>query len=364
MLLSTLSVTILWVGSCAATRPPSVETDLLNTSNCPKSHSSDLHGSSHDIHLPCAGSAICGNNIEGNTSPNDHLILTFSADNDSLMVNNNTILPASLPMRLTAVKRSADASLTPEYITLRYGMNILPVQRSKKSPIADQFLMNIRLFDQLGYPATTDIISITLTRDPQDTIEITLIKIGPDSPKSPDHTNAGSVTKPSTKLRQALESTEHAMNGHLLCSMSRAHNWVRNKARSYGIRHGMFASLFKSQTCGSHCIHRDIPEHRVTDRYAHRRNPVVDFVVRFVYPAILPFFLAVVAGGVTCALGVMLCKFSLRPGLSCLASTGQQYEPAHTQSARRARGNRPQPRFISQRLAPVQFEELLRTVVL
>ncbi|KAB8071666.1 hypothetical protein BDV29DRAFT_178773 [Aspergillus leporis] len=307
MLLSSLSVALLWLGGCTAILPPGAGTDSSEISNHPDLRSSYLHGSSHEINIPCSGSAICRGNTVENTGADDYLALTFSTENNLLIVNNNTILPASLPMRLTAIINPGSKTPASKHISLRYGLSILPVQRAKNAPIADQFLVDIRLFDQLGHSAITDVISIGLSRDLQDSLHITLIKVdsGSKSPLNP--MDDGSDARSTIKVKQALACTEYAVNGHPSCSMSRAQNWVRNKARSYGLRHGVFTSLFKSRGCKSDCAHRALPQHYIPGRYTHRGMPTADFL-HFIYPAILPFLLGVTVGGVTCIIGVILCN--------------------------------------------------------
>ncbi|KAE8418651.1 hypothetical protein BDV36DRAFT_154652 [Aspergillus pseudocaelatus] len=304
MRLVTLSVACLWFIGCVATSPPSPD-DATSNSNHDEYRSPFPIASGHEIHLPCHTSSICGSRPTESSSSDDYLALTFSTENDSLRVNNNTILPARLPMRLTATKYSKSQKTDPDTLTLRYGMNILPVQRFQTGPITDQFRLDLNLFDESGHPTDANMLSIGLSRDTQDTLRITMITINPSPKDSKCQGNTTPGHRHSTPSEPSAP-TKHAGRSHKSESESESqvHKWL-DAGRRFGEKsYGSFTSAFKSRPCKSPC----------SDRYSyvpssHRpsRVPIVD-ILRVFYPAILPFLLGVVAGGAICLIGVMVRK--------------------------------------------------------
>ncbi|KAE8142891.1 hypothetical protein BDV38DRAFT_94874 [Aspergillus pseudotamarii] len=300
----TSSVACVWLIGCVATSPPS-SADATPNSNYDESRSPFPIASGHEIHLPCHTSSICGSRPTERFSSHDYLALTFSTENDSLLVNNNTILPARLPMRLTATIHSKSQNADPVTLTLRYGMNILPVQRFQTGPITDQFRLDLNLFDESGHATDANMLSVGLSRDTHDTLRITMITVNPSPKDSKCQGNNTPGPRHSTPSEPS-PSTKHAGRSHISESESESqvHKWLDSGRRFGEKSYGSFTSAFKSRPCKSHC----------SDRYpyppsshGHSRVPIVD-ILRVFYPAILPFLLGVMAGGAICLIGVMVRK--------------------------------------------------------
>ncbi|KAB8235681.1 uncharacterized protein BDW43DRAFT_269422 [Aspergillus alliaceus] len=246
--------------------------------------------SGHEVHLPCAGSSICGKGTAQERRPDDYIALTFATINDTLKVNDNTILPAPLPAplppQLTAIKHSGS---DPETLTLRYGMNILPVQRFRSGAIANLFRVDLMLFDQTTQPAEgTNLISIGLSQDPHSNLRITMITINPAPPNSKcDEKCDGDKTQRPGRPRSKN-------------SISEIKHQIDRVGRMF---YGSFTTP-KARACKSHRAHQ-----YSCQLHSHRQKSmlIVDFM-RLIYPAILPFLLGVMAGGITCIIGVMVSK--------------------------------------------------------
>ncbi|KNG91151.1 hypothetical protein ANOM_000592 [Aspergillus nomiae NRRL 13137] len=296
MRLAPLLAACLWPITCVATSPPSPDNGTPQGNRGEPREPFPI-ASGHEIHLPCRTSSICGSNLNENSRSDEYLALALSTEKDSLLANGNTILPARLPMRLTAIKHSRSDKSISETLTLRYGMNILPVQRFQTGQIADQFRLDIILFDESGHPTDINMISIGLSRDAQDTLRITMITINP----SPEPSNCQGNDRDSTPSDPS-PPTKHADRSHTPESRPQLHKWLDAGRRFGGKSYGSFTSAFKPRPCKEHC----------SDRYSylrnsngHHRTPIVD-ILRVFYPAILPFVLGVVAGGAICLIGVMV----------------------------------------------------------
>ncbi|EIT75512.1 hypothetical protein AO1008_03716 [Aspergillus oryzae 100-8] len=300
MRLQILFVAHLWLIGCVATSPPRPG-DARPESAHDESRSPFPIASGHEVHLPCHTSSICGSNHDRTSKSDDYLSLAFATENDSLLVNKNIILPARLPMRLNATKHSRSQKTDPEILTLRYGMNILPVQRFQSGPITDQFRLDIILFDQSGNPTDINMISIGLSRDAHDALRITMITINPTPETSKCHGNhnprhrhpAHSEPEPPMKHAGQSDTSE---------SESQLHKWLDAGRRFGGKSYGSFTSAFKSRPCQEHCSER---HSYPPSSYEHSRVHIVD-ILRVFYPAILPFLLGVVAGGAICLIGIMV----------------------------------------------------------
>lgn len=208
-------------------------------------------------------------------------------------------------MRLTATKHSNSQNTDPDTLTLRYGMNILPVQRFQTGPITDQFRLDLSLFDESGHPTDANMLSIGLSRDTHDTLRITMITINPSAKDSKCQGNSTPRHGHST-ASEPSPPTKHAGRSHRSESKSesQAHKWL-DAGRRFGQKsYGSFTSAFKSRPCKSHCSDG---YSYVTSSHGHSRVPIVD-ILRVFYPAILPFLLGVVAGGAICLIGVMVRK--------------------------------------------------------
>ncbi|KAE8371311.1 hypothetical protein BDV26DRAFT_276353 [Aspergillus bertholletiae] len=292
MRLLTLSVACLGLNGCIAASPPNPD-DITANADHGDSPSPCSVAPGHEIHLPCHMSSICGDQSESSSS-DSYLALAFCTDNDSLKVNNNTILPAHLPMRLIATKYSGPEKATAETLTLRYGMNILPVQRFHAGPIADQFRLDIILFDQSGHPTDTNMISVGLSRDTHDALRITMITINPSPEGARYHGHGGRRHGHSARSPPTSDDSSE--------SESRLDKWL-DAGRAFGRKgYGSFTSGFKSRPCKSHCSDQSS---YLPSSYRQGRVPLVD-ILRVFYPAIFPFLLGVVAGGAICLIGVMV----------------------------------------------------------
>ncbi|KAE8355937.1 hypothetical protein BDV28DRAFT_145735 [Aspergillus coremiiformis] len=281
MRLSTISVLFPWGVGGATTPIASVESSsTLHPSDYPDARSLFPLASGHEIHLPCVRSAICVDATH-RSRPDDFLALTLSTENNALMVNKGAILPARHPLRLTAIKHSASNATQPEKLSLRYGMNILPMQ---PSPSGLQFRLDLMLFDQFGLPADTNIISIGLSQASPDHLRITMITINP-GPTTPN-------------CHPTDMSTEDTATAHGSCGTSQSAPGRNVEGRL----HGSFTTP-RPTGCESHA-----PDRYPSSRAARYPGiPIVEFV-RFIYPVILPFLLGVVAGGAACVALVLLCR--------------------------------------------------------
>ncbi|OGM48002.1 hypothetical protein ABOM_002746 [Aspergillus bombycis] len=302
MRLPTLFAACFWLISCVATSPPSPD-DATPKGNHDEPRQPFPIASGHEIHLPCHSSSICGSSPTDNSRSDKYLALAISTEKDSLLVNNNTILPARLPMRLTATKHSRSQETGSETLTLRYGMNILPVQRFQTGPIADQFRLDIILFDESGHPTDANMISVGLSRDGQGALRITMITINP-SPEASKCQGNDSPRHGHSTPSDPSPPTKHADRSHGSESKSQLHKWLDAGRRFGGKTYGSFTSAFKPRPCKAHCSDR---YSYLRTSHGHHRTPLVD-TLRVFYPAILPFCLGVVAGGAICLIGVMVRK--------------------------------------------------------
>ncbi|PYI00645.1 hypothetical protein BO78DRAFT_434267 [Aspergillus sclerotiicarbonarius CBS 121057] len=175
MRLRSLCVTGIWLASCAASPVPDHPGDGLLQTSLSTPHSSPPVVTGHEIHIPCAK----GPGPESDQDPSKaYLAMKFHTENNALFANNATIFPASYPMHLPAT-RYQSAGQGAEDVLLQYAVNIDYIRPHLDALTQDVYHVEVKLFDLSGRPATTDIVTVRLSRQQEGDLYISQIMVDP-----------------------------------------------------------------------------------------------------------------------------------------------------------------------------------------
>ncbi|OOF93569.1 hypothetical protein ASPCADRAFT_209511 [Aspergillus carbonarius ITEM 5010] len=171
MRLHVLCVTGIWLASCAASPVPD-HPDGLPPTALQTPHSSPVV-TGHEIHIPCAK----GPGPVGEQDPlKAYLAMNFRTENNALFANNVSIFPASYPMHLPAT-RHQDPGQGAEDVLLQYAVNIDYIRPHLDTVVQDVYQVEVKLFDLAGRPATTDLVTVRLSRQQAGELYISQITV-------------------------------------------------------------------------------------------------------------------------------------------------------------------------------------------
>ncbi|RAK95339.1 uncharacterized protein BO80DRAFT_450273 [Aspergillus ibericus CBS 121593] len=176
MRLRSLCVTGIWLASCAATPIPDHPGDgLLPQTPLSTPHSPPVV-TGHEIHIPCAKGP--GPESDHEKSSKAYLAMKFHTESNALLANNASIFPASYPMHLPAT-RYQESGQGAEDVLLQYAVNIDYIHPNPEEWIQDVYHVEVKLFDLAGRPATTDTVTVRLSRQQQGELYISQIMVEP-----------------------------------------------------------------------------------------------------------------------------------------------------------------------------------------
>ncbi|PYH91630.1 hypothetical protein BO71DRAFT_486080 [Aspergillus ellipticus CBS 707.79] len=163
MLLRSLGVAGVWIASCCAAIPVPDLSDADAALTPADSPIPIVTG--HEIHLPCP-------RVLSPTHPHDedtskaYLAMNLRTEEEALFLNEVSIFPAAFPMHLLAPRYRDTHSQQSEPVTLQYAVDIeyLPSHAHAHARAEEIYQVEIKLFDLSGQPATTDIVSVRLSR--------------------------------------------------------------------------------------------------------------------------------------------------------------------------------------------------------
>ncbi|RDW86466.1 uncharacterized protein DSM5745_03108 [Aspergillus mulundensis] len=132
---------------------------------------------SHTVNLTCTECAFASNGCSSSGRAVSFLTITFALTDDSLLVNNATVFPPSLPMQFQANRHwisNADLESVPKFesktATVSYELDTKAIPSShQQSPVGskgDIHHLTLSLFDAQGRAATERLVSIGLVREP------------------------------------------------------------------------------------------------------------------------------------------------------------------------------------------------------
>ncbi|PWY90394.1 hypothetical protein BO94DRAFT_533883 [Aspergillus sclerotioniger CBS 115572] len=168
MRLRSLCVTGIWLASCAASPVPDHPGDGTQTA---LQTAPVVTG--HEIHIPCAK----GPGPESNQE-DPYLAMKFRTESNALFANDVSIFPASYPMHLPATRHQGPGQGV-EDVLLQYAVNIDYIRPHLDTLVQEVYQVEVKLFDVSGRPATTDIVTVRLSRQQEGELYISQITVDP-----------------------------------------------------------------------------------------------------------------------------------------------------------------------------------------
>ncbi|KAE8152846.1 hypothetical protein BDV25DRAFT_150472 [Aspergillus avenaceus] len=276
-------------------------TGALYLSGCaamslPRTHNADLSSRTEVIstpplvNVPALGCTFSYEQCTEDVASSTHLAFVFSAENGTLLANNQTIFPSSLPMQLDAQRYWQSGE---ETVSLTYGLEARPMSSRPDGAVGDITLLKLKLYDLQGRPASDFVIVISLSQDQNKNLVISRVDTKPIA--SHHHGQPSSwMNRLSANLdavRDALKECIHGgPPGHPRPGMNPPHG-------PHG--HHMPPPVDKHRT-----IAPERHDHHGQGYWSSREKNIG----KLMRPVVMPALLGVIAGVVACMTGFIVGK--------------------------------------------------------
>ncbi|KAL2869705.1 uncharacterized protein BJX67DRAFT_378760 [Aspergillus lucknowensis] len=127
----------------------------------------------YTLNLSCAECAFSYSDCSESVHPLSYLTITFSTKNDTLLANDDMILPTPIPMVFQATRHWDSSS---ENVPVAYALDEQPVPHQPDTDPNNLYHLKLTLVDLQGRPATESPVSITIVRSPNGTLQLTEVE--------------------------------------------------------------------------------------------------------------------------------------------------------------------------------------------
>ncbi|KAF7587453.1 hypothetical protein BBP40_007224 [Aspergillus hancockii] len=230
---------------------------------------------------PCSFSdAHCSQMIDSDT----YLTIDFSAENGTLLANDDPIFPSTLPMEFHAIRHGQSGE---EAVIVAYELDTRPMPSRSDAPLEETFSLKLKLFDLRGRPASDFIIAVSLTKDADGNLLISQLETNPILSRHHHHPSSW-MTHVSATLQAMKDAARDCMHGSRHSSPRPQHGHMQPP----------LVDMHRTIAPQHHPHHH---HHRPGYWAGREKN-----FGRLMRPVVLPALLGVMAGVIACMVGFIL----------------------------------------------------------